>query len=123
MSNSDPIDRLREMFGIEATEPAAVWDALEKYDAHNLRTIESLRDHLQMQTQFAALEHEAQQRWQGMAEDLWEELQEWHHEDNRMIRTSRCPRTVGADCTCHRILAAKWDELTHADEYADEVET
>lgn len=45
--------------------------------------------------------------WQGMAEDLWEELQEWH--------TQKCAKygmgIVGAECVCHRILAAKWDEL------------
>lgn len=40
---SDPgdrvLDRLREMFGIEATDVNAVFDALERYDRANLRTI------------------------------------------------------------------------------------
>lgn len=55
-----------------------------------------------------------QQRWQGMAEDLWEELQEWHAPD--------CPTELyGRDeCACHRLLAARWDELTHADDWADD---
>jgi hypothetical protein len=57
-----------------------------------------------------------QQRWQEMAEDLWEELQEWHHEDGRLVRAG----CRGGNCNCHRILAAKWDELTHAAEYADD---
>jgi hypothetical protein len=45
-----------------------------------------------------------QQRWQEMAEDLWEELQEWHYDE---CETQRQP-----GCICHRILATKWDELT-----------
>jgi hypothetical protein len=66
----------------------------------------------------ARLIYDELQRWEEMAEDLWEELQLWHADD--------CPTgssTRPADCTCHRILAAKWDLLTHAADYADEAET
>lgn len=109
--------RLRTMFGVAPnTDTEEVFLTVERYDAHNLRTIDSLRDHLQMQTRLAQLNYLEQQRWQEMAEDLWEELQEWH--------APRCPAIdldAGA-CTCHRILAAKWDELTHAADYADDGE-
>lgn len=33
------LDRLREMFGIEATDPDAVYTGIEAYDRHNLRII------------------------------------------------------------------------------------
>jgi hypothetical protein len=33
------LDRLREMFGIEATDVEGVFDALERYDRANLRAI------------------------------------------------------------------------------------
>lgn len=58
-----------------------------------------------------------QQRWQEMAEDLWEELQEWHAENCGQADDGT---PIGAPCTCHRILAAKWDEITHADDWADD---
>lgn len=60
-----------------------------------------------------------QQRWQEMAEDLWEELQEWHAENCGQADDGT---PIGAPCTCHRILAAKWDEITHADDWADDGE-
>ena len=44
-----------------------------------------------------------QQRWQEMAELLWEELREWHYDE--------CPTQREPGCICHRILAAKWDEI------------
>jgi hypothetical protein len=61
----------------------------------------------------ARLIYDELQRWEEMAEDLWEELQEWHHDD--------CPAvTLPVECDCHYLLAVKWDLLTHATEYADE---
>lgn len=70
--------------------------------------------------------HLEQQWWQEMAEDLWEELQEWH--DPKCPTQPMSPMPFRADgtldtdpqCTCHRILAAKWDEITHAADYADD---
>ena len=67
----------------------------------------------------AQLMYLEQQRWQELAEDLWEELQEWHDEGcmSRWVTTAKL-----GDCTCHRILAAKWDEITNAANWADEEE-
>jgi hypothetical protein len=61
----------------------------------------------------ARLAYATSERWQDMAETLWEELQEWHHDDC-------ATHAVGDGCTCHRILAAMWDELTNAADWADE---
>lgn len=58
-----------------------------------------------------------QQRWQEMAEDLWEELQEWHAENCGQADDGT---PDGRPCACHNLLAAKWDELTHAADYADD---
>ena len=60
-----------------------------------------------------------QQRWQEMAEDLWEELQEWHAENCGQADDGT---PDGRPCACHNLLAAKWDELTHAADYADDGE-
>ncbi len=53
---------------------------------------------------------------QEMAEDLWEELQEWHSE-NCGQASDGTPN--GSPCVCHNLLAARWDELTHSDDWAD----
>lgn len=69
-----------------------------------------------------------QQRWQEMAEDLWEELQEWHAEGCPTQPMAplrfRADGTVDptTECTCHRILATRWDEITHAADYAEDDE-
>lgn len=117
-----PLDRnmrrLRTMFGIEPGTPdSETFTIIERYDAANLRTIDSLRDHVAMHARLGQLAHQQAERWQGMAEDLWEELQEWH--------TENCGQAdhgtpIGAPCTCHGILAAKWDEITHADDWTDD---
>lgn len=60
-----------------------------------------------------------QQRWQEMAEDLWEELQEWHAENCGQADDGT---PDDRPCACHNLLAAKWDELTHAADYADDGE-
>lgn len=62
-------------------------------------------------------------RWQEMAEDLWDELMAWHTDDCPFPDTEI--GTPDDRCTCHRILAAKWDEITNAADYApsaDEVD-
>ena len=64
----------------------------------------------------AQLVYLEQQRWQEMAEDLWEELQEWHSE-NCGQASDGTPN--GSPCACHNLLAARWDELTHSDDWAD----
>jgi hypothetical protein len=69
----------------------------------------------------ARLVYDELQRWEEMAEDLWEELQLWHADTCAKHRMD--PRIIGKDCTCHHLLAVKWDLLTHATEYADETET
>lgn len=65
----------------------------------------------------ARLNYLEQQRWQEMAEDLWEELQEWHAENCGQADDGT---PDGRPCACHNLLAAKWDELTHAADYADD---
>ena len=45
-----------------------------------------------------------------MAELLWEELREWHYDE--------CPTQREPGCICHRILAAKWDEIANAGDWA-----
>lgn len=71
-------------------------------------------ERLEQERKIGRLVHQQAERWQEMAEDLWEELQEWHDQAD-------CPTFDGGDyCTCHRILADAWDQITHAAEYADE---
>lgn len=60
----------------------------------------------------------AQQRWQAMAEDLWEYIQEWHIESCSMHWINGAG--MHPECSCHRIMAAKWDEITNAADYADD---
>jgi hypothetical protein len=60
----------------------------------------------------ARLVHAAAERWRDMAETLWEELQEWHHDE--------CPTHAIEGCTCHRILAVMWDELTNAADWSED---
>lgn len=57
-------------------------------------------------------------RWQEMAEDLWDELMAWHTDDCQFPETPI--GTPDDRCTCHRILAAKWAEITNAADWADD---
>lgn len=61
---------------------------------------------------------ERQQRWQEMAEELWEELSEWHA-DTCPHHTAYALKEPG-ECTCHRILAAKWNDLLEGDNFTDD---
>lgn len=107
--------RLRTMFGITSgTDAEEAFLVVERYDAANLRTIDSLRDHVAMHAKLGRLAHGQAEQWQAMAELLWEELQEWHYDE--------CPDQRQAGCICHRILAAKWDEITNANDWADDDE-
>lgn len=76
--------------------------------------IDTLQESVVQERHLGQLMFFAQQRWQSMAEDLWEELQEWHDEID-------CPTFNGdGACTCHRILAEHWAQLTNAADYADD---
>ncbi len=110
----------------ERRHHAAARARVEDLECHALEIVEYSRerdaevrvqqDAWRMTSQVIYLE---QQRWQEMAEDLWEELQEWHAENCGQASDGT---PDGSPCSCHRILAAKWDELTHAADYADEEE-
>ncbi len=116
---SAALTRLRTMFGLDsALDAEQVFVAVERYDAANLQTIDSLRDHVAMHAKLGQLAHKQAERWQEMAEDLWEELQEWHAENCGQADDGT---PIGAPCTCHRILAAKWDEITNAADWAADV--
>lgn len=112
------LGRLRTMFGLpHDLDIEGVFLAVERYDASNLRTIDSLRDHVAMHAKLGQLAHKQAERWQEMAEDLWEELQEWHAENCGQADDGTF---MGLPCACHRILAAKWDEITSADDWSDD---
>lgn len=56
-------------------------------------------------------------RARNVAKLLMHELQGWHAENCGQADDGT---PDGRPCACHNLLAAKWDELTHAADYADD---
>jgi hypothetical protein len=52
-----------------------------------------------------------------MAEDLWEYIQEWHIDSCSMHWINGAG--MHPECSCHRVMEAKWNELVNADDWAD----
>ena len=103
----------------QSTHSHVFWEQLPKCEcgaalANGVILPPILADETERAVHLARLAHKQAERWQEMAELLWEELQEWHADD--------CAQGDGAPCTCHRILATKWDEITNAADWADDEE-
>ena len=96
------------------------WKGRDEHNADRIAALQSLladvTERMNIAVNLGRLVKVQADEWQEMAEDLWEELQEWHG--------PHCPRQSdggGAplrDCVCHRILAAKWDQIANAGDWA-----
>lgn len=120
--DADTIEYLRGQVENADDRIAALWDRAQTAEvatdhwAGEVRRrdglIADLTTRLNLAVNLGRLVKVQADEWQEIAELLWEELQEWH--------APKCP-SIDLDagtCTCHRILAAKWDEITNAGDWA-----
>lgn len=104
MSEAKIIDRLREMFGIEATDTDAVFDALDRYDIANHRVIERLQSELDE----ARAERDAAIAAKERAEADADRLREIERCARGLVRTSDAARIHDA------VVADWWSALIAA---------
>lgn len=112
--DADTIDYLRGQVERLDDLVAAMYERSQTKDA----LVADVTRRMNLAVNLGRMVKEQSDRWQEMAEDLWEELQEWHQVD--------CPcwsdknDTIKPSCICHRILEAKWNECTNASDWVED---